>query len=145
MVQCQHFAYPGMGQILLKQHCYHQSIRIGDRIEVSGQGGWDTETGEVSKDVKTQIDQIFKNIDLALKDAGGKGWSQVYRITAYYIPDTQHEDLMHMCNNIKKWIPGKEPLLTCVGVAKLTMEGMFMEIEVAAHDEEGGEAAARKD
>uniref|UniRef100_A0A8H7NBQ8 Uncharacterized protein n=1 Tax=Bionectria ochroleuca TaxID=29856 RepID=A0A8H7NBQ8_BIOOC len=72
MVQCQHFAYPGMGQILLKQHCYHQSIRIGDRIEVSGQGGWDTETGEVSKDVKTQIDQIFKNIDLALKDAGAR-------------------------------------------------------------------------
>lgn len=40
-------------------------------------GGWDTETGEIHKEASAQIDQAFKNVDVCLKDAGGKGWDQV--------------------------------------------------------------------
>lgn len=38
MSKLQYFAYPDMGRILLDQHCYHQAVRVGDRIECAGQG-----------------------------------------------------------------------------------------------------------
>jgi enamine deaminase RidA (YjgF/YER057c/UK114 family) len=39
-------------------------------------GGWDPETGEIHKDLDKEIDQAFKNVDLAIRTAGGKGWDQ---------------------------------------------------------------------
>ena len=38
MSALQYYAYPGMGPVFLDQHCYHQAVRVGDRIEVAGQG-----------------------------------------------------------------------------------------------------------
>jgi enamine deaminase RidA (YjgF/YER057c/UK114 family) len=40
-------------------------------------GGWDTKAGGCNTDISAQIDQAFVNVDVALKDAGGKGWDQV--------------------------------------------------------------------
>jgi hypothetical protein len=35
------FVTPGYGEYLLKELHYSQAIKIGDRVETSGQGGWD--------------------------------------------------------------------------------------------------------
>ncbi|KAH7028992.1 Endoribonuclease L-PSP/chorismate mutase-like protein [Microdochium trichocladiopsis] len=126
--------YGGYGQQLLQQMGYNQAVRIGDRIETAGQGGWNPETGEIPASLDEEIDQAFSNVDLALRSAGGKGWSQVYRIRLYALePEGFTEEGLHrMVQNMDKWC-GKRPILTGVGVSKLGQPGMRFEIEVAAY------------
>ncbi|KAL8742272.1 MAG: hypothetical protein Q9184_008282, partial [Pyrenodesmia sp. 2 TL-2023] len=95
-------------------------------------GGWDCTSGEMKKDLYEEIDQAFENVDRNLKDAGGKGWSQVFRVNSYHT-DMSNEALGHMVKNLRKWMPDHQPLLTCVGVAKLALEDMRIEIEVSAY------------
>ena len=49
-----------------------------------------------------------------------------------------------LVRNLKKWMPDHQPILTCIGVKSLGLEGMRVEVEVVAHDEEGARAAAAK-
>lgn len=86
----------------------------------------------ITKDLEGEIEQAFANVELTLKDAGGKGWSQVYKIVTYStdIP-SQHE---FITNNVKKWMPNHSPLWTEVGVKQLGIEAMHFEIDVEAHD-----------
>lgn len=84
------------------------------------------------KDINEQIDQAFKNVDLTIKTAGGKGWSQVYRVNSYHLP-LNDEALQAMARNFKKWMPDHQPIWTAVGVTRLGMDDMRVEIEVAAH------------
>ncbi|ROT35059.1 YjgF-like protein [Sodiomyces alkalinus F11] len=132
MSELRYFAYPDMGKVLLDKHCYHQAVRVGDCIECAGQGGWNPKTGDMKKDLYEEIDQAFDNVELALKDAGGKGWSQVYRVRSYHT-DMSHDALMHTVENIKKRVTTHKPIFTCVGVTQLGVEGMRVEIEVAAY------------
>ncbi|CAI7661030.1 unnamed protein product [Penicillium pancosmium] len=50
-------------------------------------GGFHDSKGNERPDLTdaAQIDQAFKNIDTALRHAGGTGWSQVYRVNSYHI------------------------------------------------------------
>jgi enamine deaminase RidA (YjgF/YER057c/UK114 family) len=96
-------------------------------------GGWDPQTKIIPEDINAQIDQAFENVELALKNAGGKGWSQVFRVNSYHIP-MDDEALGAMVRNFKKWVPDHEPIWTCVGVVKLGEDAMRVEIEVSAHD-----------
>jgi enamine deaminase RidA (YjgF/YER057c/UK114 family) len=43
------------------------------------------------------------------------------------------EALGAMVRNFKKWMPGHQPIWTCVGVPKLAQDAMRVEIEVVAH------------
>ena len=96
-------------------------------------GGWDPMTRLIPADIDAQIDQAFQNVELALKTAGGKGWSQVFRVNSYHIP-MDNEALGAMVRNFKKWMPDHQPIWTCVGVVKLGEDAMRVEIEVSAHD-----------
>jgi enamine deaminase RidA (YjgF/YER057c/UK114 family) len=96
-------------------------------------GGWDPKTGEYFKETNAQIDQAFANVDLALKDAGGKGWEQVFRVNSYHIP-LNDEALAAMVRNFAKWMPGHCPIWTTIGVTRLGEDDMRVEIEVVAHD-----------
>ena len=87
----------------------------------------------MSADVKTQIDQTFANVDLNLKDAGGKGWEQVYRVNSYHCPMNE-EVLDAMVANFRRWMPNHKPIWTAVGVARLALDDMKVEIEVVALD-----------
>lgn len=98
-------------------------------------GGWNRETDAFNTEINAQIDQAFENVDHCLKDAGGKGWSQVFRINSYHVP-VNNEALAAMTRNLAKWMPDHKPLWTCVGVASLAEDDMGVEIEVAAHDPE---------
>lgn len=96
-------------------------------------GGWDPMARLIPADIDAQIDQAFQNVELALKTAGGKGWSQVFRVNSYHIP-MDNEALGAMVRNFKRWMPDHEPIWTCVGVVKLGEDAMKVEIEVSAHD-----------
>ncbi|KAL8982007.1 MAG: hypothetical protein Q9205_003371 [Flavoplaca limonia] len=132
MSQLRYYAYADHGVHLQEINSYHQAVRVGDRIECSGQGGWNCTSGEMKKDLYEEIDQAFENVDRNLKDAGGEGWSQVFRVNSYHT-DMSNEALGHMVKNLRKWMPNHQPLLTCVGVAKLAQEDMRIEIEVSAY------------
>jgi enamine deaminase RidA (YjgF/YER057c/UK114 family) len=75
-------------------------------------------------------------VQLALQDAGVKaGWTGVFRVNSYHVGfegDGRDRVMGRMVENLKKWCP----LWTCVGVTALGMEGMRVEIEVVAVDEE---------
>lgn len=69
--------YEGYGTAAKEQFHYSQSVRIGDYIHVSGQGGWDPRSTKppfffpgTEKDEKFQIDQAWKNVEIALNEAG---------------------------------------------------------------------------
>ncbi|KAF2847367.1 hypothetical protein T440DRAFT_481791 [Plenodomus tracheiphilus IPT5] len=133
MAHLQYSAYQGVGERNLKRFGYQQAVRVGDRIECAGQGGWHPETGAYSDSLEAHVDQAFANVDLCLKDAGGKGWSQVYRVNSYHVP-LDDEALELMTKGFKKWMPDHSPIWTCVGVVKLGEDDMKVEIEVVAHD-----------
>lgn len=110
-------------------------------------GGWDCKQQEhtldtlIYGDLFEEIDRAFENCDVNLKHAGGKGWSQVFKVVTYStdIP-SQHERIVH---NLKKWMPDHHPIWTELGVNQLGSDRMHFEIDVEAFDEEGA-AAARK-
>ncbi|KAH7377674.1 putative L-PSP endoribonuclease family protein [Pyrenochaeta sp. MPI-SDFR-AT-0127] len=133
MAHLQYSSYAGVGERNLKLYGYSQAVRVGDRIECSGQGGWDPKTGEINTAIDAQIQQAFANVDLCLKDAGGKGWSQVFRINSYHVP-LNNEVMAIMLREAKKWMPDHSPIWTCVGVSRLGEDDMRVEIEVSAHD-----------
>ncbi|KAL4913897.1 Endoribonuclease L-PSP/chorismate mutase-like protein [Aspergillus aurantiobrunneus] len=133
MSHLQYFSYKGFGEHVRDALSYSQAVRIDDRIEVAGQGGWDPETHQVHADLAEEINQTFANVELALKDAGGKGWSQVYRVRIFVL-DTHDETIGLLVDNLRKWMPGHKPVLTCVAVKGLALEGMRIEMEAVAHD-----------
>jgi len=103
-------------------------------------GGWNPEDGVVYKDINQQIDQAFANVELALKDAQGKGWSQVFKVISYHLP-LNEEALEAMLRNFKRYMPDHKPIWSCVGVTRLALDDMRIEIEVVAHDPEGNSDA----
>jgi enamine deaminase RidA (YjgF/YER057c/UK114 family) len=105
-------------------------------------GGWDPITNKISENLDEEIDQAFSNVDLNLKDAGGKGWSQVFRVNIYCVTNLNEQAFAAMLRNFKKWMPDHQPIFTLVGVTQLGLPEMRIEIEVSAHDEEGAKAVA---
>ncbi|PHH86147.1 hypothetical protein CDD83_10655 [Cordyceps sp. RAO-2017] len=139
------YAYEGQGVNFKKLYSFSQATRIGDTIECSGQGGWDPMTGEYhSSDPIEQIKQAFANVEICLKDAGGKGWSQVYKVRSYHV-DINEAVVQAMVDQFKKYMPNHQPLWTCLGVAGLGAPEMKAEIEVIAHDPEGAKIHVASD
>ncbi|CEJ62216.1 Putative L-PSP endoribonuclease family protein [Penicillium brasilianum] len=132
MAHLQFYNYEGVGEKNQQDYWYSQAVRIGDRIECAGQGGWDPKSGEISQEINAEIDQAFENVDLNLKHASGTGWDQVFRVNSYHVP-MDNEALGAMVRNFKKWMPGHQPIWTCVGVPNLAQDNMHVEIEVVAH------------
>lgn len=144
------YAYPGFGTMVRKELHYSQAIRVGNRIVCAGQGGWDpaqpnieTEGILFPTDVADEVDQAFRNVDMNLRFAGGKGWSQVYKVLTLStsIPE-QHEAIVR---NLKAWMPDHAATWTEAGISHLGAEKMRFEIEVEAYDPEGAaEEKAKK-
>jgi len=100
-------------------------------------GGWyaDSRPPRLAESLEEQIDLAFSNIDLAVRTAGGKGISQVYRITSYHTRlSTTPEATECMAKAVAKWFPGEKPIWTQIGVEALGLSEMFIEIEAVAYD-----------
>lgn len=57
-------------------------------------------------------------------------------MTSYHVAPLGEEVLEAMVKNMKKWMPDHQPIWTCIGIAQLALEGMRVEIEVVAIDED---------
>ncbi|KAI1846888.1 hypothetical protein JX265_004858 [Neoarthrinium moseri] len=129
MSHLQYFTYAGYGKKITDEYHYSSTVRVGNRFEISGQGGWDPNSGEISGNLTAEVDQALANVDLALKQAGSKGWPEVYKITMFYTTD---EVLGVWQPLAKKWFPDHRPILTAIGVRALGLPAMHVEIEAVA-------------
>ncbi|KAL6809858.1 hypothetical protein V8C40DRAFT_259015 [Trichoderma camerunense] len=79
---------PGFGQNLSTEFHYSQAVRIGNYVKISGQGGWDPQTGELVADIATQVNNAFDSLTLALKAAGSSnGLADLISINSYHVGD----------------------------------------------------------
>ncbi|KAK4638737.1 hypothetical protein QC761_704885 [Podospora bellae-mahoneyi] len=133
------FTYPGQGEALSNGFHYSQAVRIGNRIEISGQGGWDPASGAIPSSLTKEIEQAFSNVELALQAASPDPskkitWRQVYSARSFNTPASLTEEgLAATAAALKKFCgPDHRPLLTAVGTPQLALPGMNIEIEVVA-------------
>jgi enamine deaminase RidA (YjgF/YER057c/UK114 family) len=130
--------YPGHHFILSSIHVY---------LTHSFLGGWNAKQEEVNlasfipEDLLEEIDQAFENVDYNLRHAGGKGWSQVYRVVTYSTDIRPQHD--RIVENLRKWMPDHRAVWTEIGVKQLGADSMHFEIEVEAFDEEGAAEAQK--
>lgn len=57
-------------------------------------------------------------VERCIQDAGGKGWSQVYRVNSHHVLNN-NEALDAMVRNFSQHMPKHGPLWTCVGASSL--------------------------
>ncbi|PSB06877.1 hypothetical protein C7B76_28940, partial [filamentous cyanobacterium CCP2] len=69
------FVTPGYGKYMLNELHYSQAVKSGDRIEISGQGGWDDNL-QIPESLEDEIAQAFRNVERTLAIAGAS-WEHV--------------------------------------------------------------------
>jgi len=126
------FATPGYGDRQLRNFHYSQAVRYGDRIETSGQGGWDDDF-RYPESVRDEIIQAFDNVERTLATAGAS-WRDVVSVHSYHVPDADgrigSEQLATMAEQFRQRMGERAPLWTCIGVAALANPEMRVEIQV---------------
>lgn len=121
---------PGAGQKLRENLHFSSAVRIGDRVETSGHGGWDDEL-EIPDDVEAEIAAAFRNIDLVLTQAGAS-WRHVVHVNTYHVggfPRIVNETIVKL---YRHYMPHHAPTWTQVGVECLGLPEMRFEIRVTA-------------
>ena len=119
----------GVGEQMRDLYHYSQGVVVGDRIHVTGQGGWD-ETFTLSDDVHEQIRRAFANVAAVLAEANAS-WTQVIDITSYHV-ELNEALLGTMVEELRRHCPDHQPLWTVVGVAFLALPAMKVEITANA-------------
>jgi len=121
----------GAGQQNSDQFHYSQVVILGDIVKCAGQGGWDTTGALDANDIEGQIDLAFQNVDRVLQVAGLRGWEDVYSVRSYHVDMDASFQLV--VDRFKKRIPDHRPIWTCIGVTRLALPDMLIEIEVEAY------------
>ena len=128
------FATPGYGETQLASMHYNQAVRIGDRVETSGQGGWDDDWN-FPDTLEEEIVQAFDNVERTLATAGAT-WRDVIAVNSYHIPDSPdsigeaHNRVM--VEQLRLRMGDRAPIWTQIGVAALGAPTMRVEIRVTA-------------
>lgn len=123
------FVTPGYGVRQRKAFHYSQAVKVGNRIETSGQGGWDDDW-EFPATLSDEIKQAFRNVERTLMHAGAN-WDHVIAINSYHLgfPEEVNEI---MTDRFRHYMPNHAPIWTALGVAALGDPKMHVEIRVTA-------------
>jgi enamine deaminase RidA (YjgF/YER057c/UK114 family) len=106
---------------------YSRAVVDGEWVFVSGTTGFDYATMSIAPGVQDQTEQCFKNIERALREAGG-GLADVVRVT-YILPDaSQFPECWPI---LRKYFGDIRPASTMIS-AGLADPRMRIEIEVTA-------------
>ena len=124
------FVTPGYGDYMREHLHYAQAVKIGDRVETSGQGGWDDEF-TIPADVSDEIAQAFDNLTHTLATAGA-GWEHVFHVNSYHVGGFAPEVNEAMVKWFRHYMPDHAPIWTQVGVQSLGLPTMRVEIRVTA-------------
>lgn len=129
------FVTPGYGENFRKMRHYSQAVRIGNTVEISGQGGWDDDLN-FPEDLEAEIVQAFDNIERTLATAGAT-WPDVVSVHSYHViaegADSvwdDHNDVM--VAEFRRRMPDRAPIWTELGVTVLAAPKMRIEIRVTA-------------
>jgi enamine deaminase RidA (YjgF/YER057c/UK114 family) len=123
------FVTPGYGERQLREFHYSQAVRVGDRVETSGQGGWDDDF-QFPDSIHDEIEQAFRNVERTLT-AAGAGWQHVIHVNSYHVGISEDTNRI-MVELLRRYMPDHAPIWTCLGVAALAAPNMRVEVRVAA-------------
>ncbi len=120
---------------LKDQRHYAAGYRIGRIVELSGQTGHRPDLS-LPAELEEEIDQAFQNITVAL-EAAGSDWSKVYLLRTYHSVPVGAEaiprDSFELVRaGVAKYLAGRPPAWTAIGVSALAEPGMHIEIEAKA-------------
>jgi enamine deaminase RidA (YjgF/YER057c/UK114 family) len=128
------FVTPGYGDRQKLNFHYSQAVRYGNRVETSGQGGWDDNLS-LPESVRDEVIQTFDNVERTLAVAGAS-WRHVVSVHSYHLADADgtigQDHLATMVEQFRRRMGEHAPLWTCIGVAALAGPKMRVEIQVTA-------------
>jgi enamine deaminase RidA (YjgF/YER057c/UK114 family) len=124
------FITPGAGQKLFDALHMAQALKIGDRVETSGQGGWDDEL-TIPEAIEEEIEQAFRNIERVLAPAGAT-WKDVVHVNSYHVGGFPAEVNSTIARLFRHHMPDRPPVWTQTGVQALGLPAMRVEIRVTA-------------
>jgi enamine deaminase RidA (YjgF/YER057c/UK114 family) len=99
---------------------------IGRLAFISGQGG-QTETGALSPDFGTQVEQAYANLGAVLGALGART-EQVVKLTVFVV-DHDMSKLGILTAHVTQMFGGTLPAQTLVPVPKLAIDAMLFEVE----------------
>ena len=123
------FETPGYGERQLRQFHYSQAVKVGNRVETSGQGGWNDDW-QFPESIQDEIEQAFRNVERTLT-AAGAAWEHVIHVNSYHV-GVSHETNRIMAELLRRYMPDRAPIWTCLGVAALADPKMRVEVRVTA-------------
>lgn len=124
------FVTPGYGKQFLDRLHYSQAVKIGNRVETSGQGGWSDDL-QFPISLEDEIAQAFKNVERTLATAGAS-WEHVVHVNSYHVggfPAVVNETMARL---YRQYMPNHAPIWTELDVASLAHPDMHIEIRVTA-------------
>jgi len=129
MNKSEFFVTPGYGERQLRTFHYSQAVKIANRVETSGQGGWN-DNWEFPESLTDEIAQAFRNVERTLASAGA-AWQHVIQVNSYHVgfPDELNQT---MTERFRHYMPDHAPIWTALGVAALGDAKMRVEIRVTA-------------
>lgn len=134
MSDIEFYTTPGYGESFLAQRHYHQAVRVGDRVEISGQGGWDDNL-LFAEDLQDEIRRTFDNVERVLAPAGAS-WRDVIAVHSYHVwngaDSTPESHNSVMVEQFRRRMGDRAPIWTEIGVAALAAPQMRIEIRVTA-------------
>jgi enamine deaminase RidA (YjgF/YER057c/UK114 family) len=134
------FVTPGYGDRQRQNFHYSQAVRHGNRVETSGQGGWD-DNWCFPESVRDEVIRAFDNVERTLATAGAL-WQHVISVHSYHLPNADgtigQDHLDTMAEQFRCRMGERAPLWTCIGVAALANPTMRVEIRVTAMIDDDG-------
>lgn len=124
------FVTPGYGPKLRDLLHYSQAVKIGNRVETSGQGGWNDDL-QIPKALGDEIAQAFRNLERTLA-AAGASWDHVVHVNSYHVGGFPPEVNETMTRLYRQYMPNHAPIWTQLGVEALGLPDMRIEIRVTA-------------
>ncbi len=121
------FLVPPGTELLRDQFHFSQGVLVGNTIYVSGQGGFD-EQFRISDDADQQARQALRNIERVLREAGAS-LDDVVELTSYHL---DLERMPGVVAALREAFPRHQPAWTAVGVTRLALAQMQIEIKAVA-------------
>lgn len=126
---------PGFGEKLHASHGYSGAVRVGDRVEISGQAGVDDDL-VIPDSLEDEIVQAFDNVERTLATVGAT-WKDVIHVNSYHkvAPGDDAIGDDHnavMTEQFRRRLDGRAPIWTETGVTVLGLAAMRVEIRVTA-------------
>lgn len=121
------FVTPGCGERLLELLNYSQPLKLGNRVEISGQGGWDDEL-QIPESLAEKSRRHSATCSAPWKRLGPAGNTSVH-ISSYHVggfPPMVNETMAKL---YRHYLPSHAPIWTQTGVAAPTTR---IEVRVTA-------------